>query len=329
MPERESAARSLRGAAAVRPDAGRRIVPLPRTYGYQGSWIICSGHNHGRQLVVQPGNSRRCVSRNHAGRPGRTSARRGLQHQEDEHGAAGFLCAHPRDAVQRKPDCGKSGGRSGSHLQRAGSARTDPRRATQRVSRRVSAGFWAARGGGRGLLVEVHAQRVRLRRFVQHADHLSNQLAQFQNQRLFGAHQRAELSWFDGVCDHERRERAVLQSASGGIGNGFHDGGSFPNRPRPEVSIDDAYSIPAEEKHAVDWLQLALRQWPGGGSCARGGRSGRRSDGGPNRYHRGSANPGRFGLRNTSADTDRTADHLRFFAVSIDTHHLARSGQGG
>ena len=51
------------------------------------------------------------------GQPGRTAARRRLQHQADQHRAARFLCPHPGNAVQREPGAVQHG------MQRSGDQR--------------------------------------------------------------------------------------------------------------------------------------------------------------------------------------------------------------
>src|SRR5438876_2870151 len=106
--------------------------------------------------------------------------------------------------------------------------------------------------------MEIHAQRIRLRRAFQYSDYLSDRVAQFQNQRVFHSCQRAELSRLDGVRGDERREFPVFRSASWRVGYGLYDARRVPHRPRPEVPANDPSAISAKEGLAMDRLQLAV-----------------------------------------------------------------------
>ena len=49
------------------------------------------------------------LQRHHQSEPGGAAAGHRVQHQADQHRAAGFLCPHARNAVQREPGAGEPG----------------------------------------------------------------------------------------------------------------------------------------------------------------------------------------------------------------------------
>ena len=148
---------------------------------------------------------------------------------------------------------------------------------SERVPRRSPAGFRAVPGDQRRIHLEVHAQRLRLQRAGQHADHLSDRVGQFQNPRLRHPRQRAELPRLHGVRRDVQRGGALLRAAS--QRNRYH---------ARRASARAAYSASTTtrtstqtthlqyqigEERAVDQLQLALRQRPGCRSGAVRGRA--------------------------------------------------------
>ena len=65
--------------------------------------------------------------------------------------------------------------------------RTDSLRATAMNSTPASTSVREVLGGGRRVHLEVHAQRLRLRRARHHTDHVPDRMAQFQDSRICGA----------------------------------------------------------------------------------------------------------------------------------------------
>ena len=107
-----SASRLLRpdpdGAAARfrrLPEQHQRLTTILRPRRHQGIRSLRPGHHHHPQLDLQPGPARRQIQRHHQRRAGRTAPRYRLQHQADQHGAAGFLCPHHGDVRSTKTWC--------------------------------------------------------------------------------------------------------------------------------------------------------------------------------------------------------------------------------
>ena len=110
-----------------------RTAPLPASdgcpnstsgeYSYYGHAdirefaFLHSGRDHCPQLDLQSRPARRQIQRHHQRRAGGTAPRHRLQHQADQHGAAGLLCPHHGNPVQRKPGAGEPG------MQRSGDRR--------------------------------------------------------------------------------------------------------------------------------------------------------------------------------------------------------------
>ena len=96
-----------------RPDADRnaarqqrvpqfhgRLVQLPRARRHQGTGPVLPGQHYRPQLVVQPWASRRLLQWPRLRQADRASSRHCLQHQEDQHGDARFLCQDSGNSVQ-------------------------------------------------------------------------------------------------------------------------------------------------------------------------------------------------------------------------------------
>ena len=82
-----------------------------------GNWPCSSRTPSPRDLDLQPGLPRRYLRRHHHGQPAGAASRHRLQHQADQHRAAGFLCPHAGNAVQREPGAFQPG------MQRSGDQR--------------------------------------------------------------------------------------------------------------------------------------------------------------------------------------------------------------
>ena len=73
---------------------------ISRPHGREATRHVCPGHDHGKELVVQLGNSRRYLQRFIKSHAGGTSPRSCLQHQADEYSPPHFVCKNSRIPFQ-------------------------------------------------------------------------------------------------------------------------------------------------------------------------------------------------------------------------------------
>ena len=125
-----------------------RLVPVSRTRRHQGTRTLSPGHDYGGQLVLQPGDSRRPLSRPlNQRKPSGTSRWNRVQHQANEYRSAHFLRPRPGNSVQREP--GPCQHRGKSRRRRRFSARRrrflpDSAMNSTRASSRPSGSIWSS-----------------------------------------------------------------------------------------------------------------------------------------------------------------------------------------
>ena len=172
---------------------------------------------------------------------------------EDRHGSARRLFAHLRDAFQREPAAFERD----RHRRAGGTMFRDrvhphPARRSQPVQCRPAAGDRQMADGRRRLFLEVHAQRVRLRRAVQHDHHVPDRLAQFESSTASPA------ASAPSTCMASRhtgpsatRARVISRPKIGGlIRQGAARRRRVPHRSRSGLSADHQSALPAPQERA-------------------------------------------------------------------------------
>ena len=137
--------------------SNQRALHLPRPRRYQGTRrVYCRTTLTIKNWNLNLGLRGDLLQRNHRREPGRATARRRLQHQENQYSAAGLLCSNAGNAIQREPDPFEHGMQRPGDQRDHGSitqgypcitASLEPRMA-QRIPRRLQQAF------GRYLVVD-------------------------------------------------------------------------------------------------------------------------------------------------------------------------------
>ena len=113
--------------------------------------------------------------------------------------------------------------------------------------------------GGRRLLLEVHAQRVRFQHAAEHHDHVPDRLAQLEAGWSHGPREHHELHGFQAYWTFGHTRARYFPPEDGGlIPQGLALGWrSVPHRPRSGVPVHRDLPLSAQERR-VDRVDLAL-----------------------------------------------------------------------